>query len=123
MRHDERTAAGVEAGIVARDDERAAAVDACLAHLGMPTEPLPRVRQRSPETELLRMDEPRKRYAAMMSGLDIHYDLGEGHPLLGRRMPDSTWSPKPARSACSPCCTMPDRYCSTSVSPVPSTSL
>ncbi len=39
-------------------------------------------------TELLRMDEPRKRYAAMMSGLDIHYDLGEGHPLLGRRMPD-----------------------------------
>ena len=34
------------------------------------------------------MDEPRKRYAAMMSGLDIHYDLGEGHPLLGRRMPD-----------------------------------
>jgi hypothetical protein len=38
--------------------------------------------------ELLGMDEPRKRYAAMMSGLDIHYDLGEGHPLLGRRMPD-----------------------------------
>jgi 2-polyprenyl-6-methoxyphenol hydroxylase-like FAD-dependent oxidoreductase len=38
--------------------------------------------------ELLSMDEPRKRYAAMMSGLDIHYDLGEGHPLLGRRMPD-----------------------------------
>ena len=34
------------------------------------------------------MDEPRKRFAAMMSGLDIHYDLGEGHPLLGRRMPD-----------------------------------
>ncbi len=34
------------------------------------------------------MDEPRKRYAAMMSGLDIHYDLGSGHPLLGRRMPD-----------------------------------
>jgi 2-polyprenyl-6-methoxyphenol hydroxylase-like FAD-dependent oxidoreductase len=39
-------------------------------------------------SELLRMDEPRKRFAAMMSGLDIHYDLGEGHPLLGRRMPD-----------------------------------
>jgi hypothetical protein len=38
--------------------------------------------------ELLQMDEPRKRYAAMMSGLDIHYDLGDGHPLLGRRMPD-----------------------------------
>jgi 3-(3-hydroxy-phenyl)propionate hydroxylase len=39
-------------------------------------------------TELLGMDEPRKRYAGMMSGLDIRYDLGEGHPLLGRRMPD-----------------------------------
>jgi len=34
------------------------------------------------------MEEPRKRYAGMMSGLDIRYDLGEGHPLLGRRMPD-----------------------------------
>jgi 3-(3-hydroxy-phenyl)propionate hydroxylase len=39
-------------------------------------------------SELLSMDEPRKRIAGMMSGLDIHYDLGEGHPLLGRRMPD-----------------------------------
>ena len=39
-------------------------------------------------SELLSMDEPRRRFAAMMSGLDIHYDLGEGHLLLGRRMPD-----------------------------------
>jgi 2-polyprenyl-6-methoxyphenol hydroxylase-like FAD-dependent oxidoreductase len=39
-------------------------------------------------SELLKVDEPRKRYAARMSGLDIHYDLGTGHPLLGRRMPD-----------------------------------
>jgi 3-(3-hydroxy-phenyl)propionate hydroxylase len=38
--------------------------------------------------ELLRMDEPRRRTAAMLSGLDVHYDLGGGHPLLGRRMPD-----------------------------------
>jgi 3-(3-hydroxy-phenyl)propionate hydroxylase len=37
---------------------------------------------------LLGMGEPRKCIAAMLSGLDIHYDLGEGHPLLGRRMPD-----------------------------------
>jgi FAD binding domain len=37
---------------------------------------------------LLAMDEPRRRYAGMMSGLDIRYDLGAGHPLLGRRMPD-----------------------------------
>jgi len=39
-------------------------------------------------SQLLSMEEPRKRFAAMMSGLDIHYDLGAGHPLLGRRMPD-----------------------------------
>jgi 3-(3-hydroxy-phenyl)propionate hydroxylase len=38
--------------------------------------------------ELLSIDEARKRIAGMLSGLDIHYDLGEGHPLLGRRMPD-----------------------------------
>ena len=39
-------------------------------------------------SELVAMDEPRKRIAGLISGLDIHYDLGEGHPLLGRRMPD-----------------------------------
>jgi 2-polyprenyl-6-methoxyphenol hydroxylase-like FAD-dependent oxidoreductase len=38
--------------------------------------------------ELVKMDEPRKFLAGIVSGLDIHYDLGEGHPLLGRRMPD-----------------------------------
>jgi hypothetical protein len=36
----------------------------------------------------MQMDEPRKWYAALVSGLDIRYDLGDGHPLLGRRMPD-----------------------------------
>jgi hypothetical protein len=39
-------------------------------------------------SELANMDEPRKRLAGTVSGLDVHYDLGEGHPLLGRRMPD-----------------------------------
>jgi 2-polyprenyl-6-methoxyphenol hydroxylase-like FAD-dependent oxidoreductase len=39
-------------------------------------------------SEMASMDEPRKRLAGTISGLDIHYDLGEGHPLLGRRMPD-----------------------------------
>jgi 3-(3-hydroxy-phenyl)propionate hydroxylase len=43
---------------------------------------------RATMAELLGMDEPRKWLAGMISGLDIHYDLGEGHPLLGRRMPD-----------------------------------
>jgi 2-polyprenyl-6-methoxyphenol hydroxylase-like FAD-dependent oxidoreductase len=39
-------------------------------------------------SELLGMEEPRRRFAGMQSGLDVHYHLGEGHPLLGRRMPD-----------------------------------
>ncbi|HUQ05316.1 MAG TPA: FAD-dependent monooxygenase [Kofleriaceae bacterium] len=42
-------------------------------------------------TDLMKLDEPRKRWAGIMSGLDVHYDLGAGagsHPLLGRRMPD-----------------------------------
>ncbi len=39
-------------------------------------------------SDLASFDEPRKRLAAIRTGLDIHYDLGEGHPLLGRRMPD-----------------------------------
>ncbi len=38
--------------------------------------------------DLLAMDQPRRSIAGMISGLDIHYDLGPGHPLLGRRMPD-----------------------------------
>ncbi len=38
--------------------------------------------------QVMQMDEPRRWYGAMMSGLDVRYDLGEGHPLLGRRMPD-----------------------------------
>jgi 3-(3-hydroxy-phenyl)propionate hydroxylase len=39
-------------------------------------------------TEMLAMDEPRRRFGAMIAGLDVCYDLGPGHPLLGRRMPD-----------------------------------
>lgn len=39
-------------------------------------------------TEVLRMDEPRKMIAGVISGLDITYDLGGGHPLRGRRIPD-----------------------------------
>jgi 2-polyprenyl-6-methoxyphenol hydroxylase-like FAD-dependent oxidoreductase len=39
-------------------------------------------------TELLELTDPRQRYTAMMTGLDNCYDLGAGHPLLGRRMPD-----------------------------------
>ncbi|MDX8150141.1 FAD-dependent monooxygenase [Patulibacter brassicae] len=38
--------------------------------------------------ELLELDEARTRLAGALSGLDVHYDLGDGHPLLGRRVPD-----------------------------------
>ncbi len=37
---------------------------------------------------VMQMDEPRRWYGAMMAGLDIRYDLGDSHPLIGRRMPD-----------------------------------
>lgn len=39
-------------------------------------------------SDLLQLEEPRKRYAGILSGLELRYDFGEGHPLLGRRMPD-----------------------------------
>lgn len=39
-------------------------------------------------SDLLAMDEPRRHVAAMLSGLDVRYDLGDGHPVVGRRMPD-----------------------------------
>ena len=38
--------------------------------------------------ELIKLDEPRKRIVGMLTALDVQYDLGAGHPLLGRRMPD-----------------------------------
>ena len=60
---------------------------------------------------------------AMLSGLDVHYDLGDGHPLLGRRMPDLDLDTRrrPDRGS-SRCCTTPGRSCSTSAGPAPSTS-
>jgi 3-(3-hydroxy-phenyl)propionate hydroxylase len=55
-------------------------------------------------SEVTSMDEPRKRLAGLVSGLDIRYGIGDGHPLLGRRMPDhnglgdalATWLGPPA---------------------------
>jgi 3-(3-hydroxy-phenyl)propionate hydroxylase len=38
--------------------------------------------------DLLSFDGPRAQLAGLLSGLDVCYNLGEGHPLLGRRMPD-----------------------------------
>jgi hypothetical protein len=74
-------------------------------------------------SELLSMDEPRKRFAAMMSGLGIHYDLGEGHPLLGRRMPDLDLVTANGPLGSTPCCTMLGRCSSISMRPAASTSL
>ncbi|BBX85536.1 FAD-dependent monooxygenase [Mycolicibacterium aubagnense] len=51
--------------------------------------PGPRVEAlRDTMAELLTLGTPRQRIAAMMCGLDIRYDLGQEHPLMGRRVPD-----------------------------------
>ncbi len=47
--------------------------------------------------EVLSLEEPSRRFTAMMSGLDVHYDLGPGHPLVGRRMPDPATARGPLR--------------------------
>lgn len=38
--------------------------------------------------DLMTTAQGRTQVAALIHGLDVAYDLGEGHPLLGRRMPD-----------------------------------
>ncbi|HET9648210.1 MAG TPA: FAD-dependent monooxygenase [Microlunatus sp.] len=38
--------------------------------------------------ELLTFDAPRTQLAGLLTGLDVAYDLGGAHPLVGRRMPD-----------------------------------
>jgi len=68
-------------------------IGARVLHITMAAVALRRTDERSKAlrgmmAELLGMDEPRKRIAGEMSGLGIRYDFGEGHPLLGRRMPD-----------------------------------
>ena len=73
-------------------------------------------------SELLGMDEPRRRLAAEMSGLGIHYHLGEGTRCSGAACPISTWSPPKGRCGSLPCCMMPGQCYSTSLSPAASTS-
>ncbi len=74
--HTERHPVGAR---VLRNTMALTAVDRSDDHIGALREVM---------SELLQIDEARRRYFAMMSGLDVHYNLGEGHPLLGRRMPD-----------------------------------
>jgi 3-(3-hydroxy-phenyl)propionate hydroxylase len=71
--------------------------------------------------ELMEMDEPRRHVAGLASGLDVRYDLGDGHPLLGRRMPDLDLAPRTAHGGVSRSCTRPGRCWSTSPSPEAST--
>ena len=73
-------------------------------------------------SELAAMDEPRKHLAGRTSGLDIHYDLGEGHPLLGRRMPDLDLVTADGPLRVFGSCTTPTRCSSTSASPADSAS-
>jgi 3-(3-hydroxy-phenyl)propionate hydroxylase len=52
--------------------------------------------RQDPRTEALReildevtaMDEPRRHLGALAAGLAVRYDLGDTHPLVGRRVPD-----------------------------------
>jgi 3-(3-hydroxy-phenyl)propionate hydroxylase len=74
-------------------------------------------------SELLGMDGPRRRLAAEMSGLGIHYDLGEGHLLLGRRMPDLDLVTANGPLRVFTLLHDARRCCSTSMSPAASTSL
>jgi len=64
--------------------------------------------------EFLKHDAPRKQFAAKMFGLDIRYDFGETHPLLGRRMPDLDLLTVHGTLRLSPCCTRRGPCCSTS---------
>jgi len=63
-------------------------LQATLAQVALHREDPRTVAARDIVGDLLKMEEPRKHIAGWMSGLDIRYDLGPGHPLLGRRMPD-----------------------------------
>ena len=73
--------------------------------------------------ELLGMDEPRRRIAGMLSGLDIHYDSERDTRCSGGACPTSTCRPRTVPRASSPCCTAPGPCSSTSVNPAISTSL
>lgn len=66
----------------------ARALESTMAHTALARGDARTSALRNTIAELMKADEPRKRYAGMLSGLDAHHDLGAGHPLLGRRVPD-----------------------------------
>ena len=73
-------------------------------------------------SELLGMDEPRRRFAARCPVWAFITTSARDTRCSDAACPISTWSPPTARCGSSPCCTMPGRCCSTSVSPAASTS-
>jgi 3-(3-hydroxy-phenyl)propionate hydroxylase len=71
--------------------------------------------------DLLKMEEPRKHIAGMMSDLDIRYELGEGLHCWVVACPISTSSPEAPPAASSVSFTRLNRCCSTSAPRTPST--
>ena len=69
---------------------------------------------RATVAELLSMDEPRRRLAGMMSGLDVRYEFARDIHCWAGACPISTWLPPTGRGASSACCTTPGRCSSTS---------
>jgi 2-polyprenyl-6-methoxyphenol hydroxylase-like FAD-dependent oxidoreductase len=59
-----------------------------MAHVALRRQDPRTLALRDTIADILQSDDARRRFAAMMFSLDTRYDLGEGHPLLGRRMPD-----------------------------------
>ena len=109
-----------------QDERHPVVARVASAHDGSGRAPAPRRAHGGPGrcgVELASMDEPRKRLVGIRSGLDIHYDLGEGHPLLGRRMPDLDLVTADGPLRVFELLHDAGRCCSTSVSPAASTSL
>ena len=97
--HGERHPAGTRAldlsmaqTVLQRNDPRTAALNGILGDV-MATTPA------------------RNEVAARIHGLDVTYDLGEGHPLLGRRMPDLDLETPAGPTRSSSCCTTPSPCC------------
>jgi hypothetical protein len=81
---EERLLARASADPAPWGSERSVADSSCAPVAGRAARP----RAAEPALDVLSFDGPRARLAGLLSGLDVGYDLGEGHPLLGRRMPD-----------------------------------
>jgi 3-(3-hydroxy-phenyl)propionate hydroxylase len=59
-----------------------------MAHVALSTQDDRHDALRQTVAELVALDEARRHLGARLSGLDVRYDFGDGHPLVGRRVPD-----------------------------------